>query len=202
MTQYLYKLSEMRSFGCSDARVTEQGWLIAQSTVNRDSDSISISNHRTIEKALTKIDPDQETWGVMHCGHWAVGWVDHFVVAPDSPAAAEVIESLGFIAEVYPILSDDDHSALECERHDEGICDDLHCSLCDYDRENHRGGTCHSDCKLCREEAEENGDDPDNVACGACGDTFPIADMPKIGRSANGQIEYDNCPKCRKEDFS
>lgn len=193
MTQYLFKLSEMRNFGCSDARVTEQGWLIATATQHRDSVSVDVSNHRVIERKLTEIDPDQETWGVMHCGHWAVGWVDHFVVRPDSPAAAEIVESLAFIEDEYPILSDDDHSEVEMERHDEGICDE-HCSLCESDRDDHRRGDCRDDCKLCEEESDDEEDSESDV-CPTCGDVHPIANMIETGKSANGQIER-SCVNC------
>src|SRR5688500_13180630 len=133
-TKYLFTYTEMHNFVTSEERVKDEGWLIVRSTLNRDSDSIDQSNHRVIQKALAKLDPDQETRDTMKCSHWAVGWVDHFIVAPDSQAAKYAEESLRSIDEIYAILDDNDHSALECELHSEGECDE-HCSLCESDKE-------------------------------------------------------------------
>lgn len=172
MTQYLFRASEIPSFGCSDERVNDQGWLIVTATLSRDSDSVSQSNHRVIERELTKIDPDQTTWGIMHCGHWAVGWVDHFVVAPNSPAATYVAETLRFLEEEYPILSDDDHSELEGELHDQKICSEG-CTFCEGEREDHRRGDCDNYCRLCVKESE----DDENDVCVTCGETQLIENM-------------------------
>ena len=198
MTQYLYRPSEMQSFACSDERVTEQGWLIVEATQHRDSDAVQISNHRVIERTLSEIDPDQKTWGVMRCGHWAVGWVDHFVVQPSSPAESKILELLISVDEEYAILDEMDCSEVEMERHDEQICDE-HCSFCESDRLDHRRGDCKEDCRLCTEEAEEEEDeDQTNDVCPTCGDTFPIVDMYQTGISPSGQIERA-CKTCHKE---
>lgn len=156
--KYLHTYRDIPNFGSTEDRITKGGWLVATSMLNRDSGAIDQSNHRVMEEALIKLDPDQNTWDIMRCGHWAVGWVDHFIVAPGSPAAEYVETSLRYIVEEYPLLDEDDHSTLEAELHDENQCDE-HCSLCESEKEDHKRGDCSDDCKLCEEEGEEENDD-------------------------------------------
>jgi hypothetical protein len=124
---------KVRDFGTSDARLTEKGWqMLLICGTHRDADTVAESNHRTLVKMLSEVDPDEEHHGVMHCGHWAVGWYDHVLVDPNCDAVMRVVgESAAALAD-YPILSDDDHSALEMEQHDAGECGEG-CSLCECD---------------------------------------------------------------------
>jgi hypothetical protein len=118
-------------FGTHDVRLRDLGWHVATiGTTHRDADTVTHSNHRTLVKILSEIDPDEEFHGLMHCGHWAVGWMDHIVVDPKHSPLVAKLQKCAKALEEYPILSEDDHSALECELHDSGNCGE-YCSLCE-----------------------------------------------------------------------
>lgn len=146
---------KVRDFGTCDERLTEQGWRMASiGGTHRDADTVDASNHRVLVAMLAKLDPDEEHHGIMHCGHWAVGWYDHVLIDPTCDALVQCIGECVAALDSYPILSDDDHSALECELHDDGVCGE-HCGPCEGERQSHRYGDCHDDCKLCAEESSD-----------------------------------------------
>lgn len=127
--------NELDSFATSDDRLRDLGWEIALiGSVHRDSDPIDQSNHRVLVRELESVDPDQLHHGVMHCNHWAVGWIDHVLVDTDNPQVMQIIEDCTAALSDYPILSDDDHSELECELHDNEECD-KYCSICESENQ-------------------------------------------------------------------
>lgn len=142
-------------FGTSDDRIREQGWEIALvGSVNRDSALVDRCNHRAIVAELERVDPDQTGWGIMHCSHWAVGWIDHLLVDPTREDLIVLLgECMSALAD-YPILSDDLHSQMECEEHAAGRCEDG-CSQCEWDAQEHAAGRCEDHCKRCEELREQ-----------------------------------------------
>lgn len=121
---------EIPNFACSDARVNDRGWEIAMvGSVHRDAGTVARSNARTLRGMLTKLDPNQDHWGVLGASHWAVGWIEHIVVDTNhEPIMRELHEVTSALSE-YPVLNDSDHSELEREDHDTGRCEDG-CSYC------------------------------------------------------------------------
>ena len=83
---------------------------------HRDSGLLDVSNWEVITADMAKRFPDDcET---VHCGHWAVGWIDHFAVrmldeqGEVTPAGVAILEWQGAL-ETYPVASDDDYSERE-----------------------------------------------------------------------------------------
>lgn len=131
-------------------RTRGAGWEIALvGSVCRDSSLRARCNGEIIREELNRVDPDGAAHDDMRCGHWAVGWVDHLIVDPGNEAVMQVlIECIAALAD-YPVLSDDRLSAMECEAHDDGSCDEDcsfdHCSKCHDALQDHaRGERCMS----------------------------------------------------------
>ena len=122
---------------------------------HRDADTVTASNHRVLMAMLAAIDPDEEYHGIMHCGHWAVGWYDHVLVDPAHDALVACVGEAVCALASYPLLSDDDHSELESTLHSNGECGEG-CGECEYEKQEHRCGTCGDECALC---AKENDDE-------------------------------------------
>jgi hypothetical protein len=138
MSKLLLSPSDFRDFGCADERVNEQGWkIVSIGGTHRDADVLTQSNHRVILRELAKLDPDEDAHGVMHAGHWAVGWVDHILVDPAREDLVKVLTEFESALSDYPIADEWDHSELELGWHDEGRCGD-HCAHCEYEREDAR----------------------------------------------------------------
>ena len=99
-------------FDCAGLALDDQqDWLVAPCTVNRDSGVTSRANWTAQGKALEAFPGQYETH---RFGHWACGWFEIVIVAPDSDAVREM-QSLEDGLENYPIVNDEIHSALECE---------------------------------------------------------------------------------------
>lgn len=143
------KARDIRDFGTCDERLTRGTWEIALIGGNhRDADAVDESNARVILRELAKVDPEQNAHDTLGCSHWAVGWYDHLIVDVTNAAVMQVLRECADAIASYPLLDEHDHSALECERHDDGQCDE-HCSLCECDRERHRNGECEDGCEDC-----------------------------------------------------
>lgn len=133
--EFLTEARKIPSFACLDDRLDDGGWLIASiGTTHRDADSVTQSNHEVLCAMLDEIDPDGAAHDVLHCGHWAVGWCDHVIVDPLNEAVLRVIGEAGCALADYPLLSDDHHSNLESEWHEEGKCGEG-CSFCECEKE-------------------------------------------------------------------
>jgi hypothetical protein len=89
-------------------------WLIAPCSQNRDSDSLVRSNYRVQLAAIEAVDPDGADHEEHRFGHWGPGWFELVLVRPGSYAARAAHEIEARLDD-YPILDDDDHSALEWE---------------------------------------------------------------------------------------
>lgn len=124
---------------------------------HRDCDLIAKCNAEVIREELARVDPEGTAHDVMHCGHWAVGWYDHLIVDPSHAGVMQVLAECAEALADYPILSDDRHSAMECEAHDAGECDE-HCSLCESAHQ--EGEDCGKTyCDRCEDLRNEDSDD-------------------------------------------
>lgn len=66
-------------------------WAIVGPHRNRDSDVLANSNWDCIVEDLNRIFPDGETWEILGCSHWAVGWMDSVMCQIFSPLRPEFI---------------------------------------------------------------------------------------------------------------
>ena len=127
--------SELRDFGTSDARINGGTWAIARiGSVHRDSDALDVANHESLIARLEAVDPDGAHHEVMHCGHWAVGWIDHVIVDVSHAGVMGVLATAMGDLEDYPILDEMHYSEVEQGMHEDGECRE-HCSECEYERE-------------------------------------------------------------------
>lgn len=88
------------------------GWYVLV-TQTRDSDCLARSNFRSALEALGGEQDDQVE--IFRFGHWACGWWEALAVKESSPAfviAEEIYEAL----QDYPIVDEEDFSALENEK--------------------------------------------------------------------------------------
>ncbi len=88
----------------------QQDWLVSLSR-NRDSDCLTESNFHS---ALKSLGGESETVQVHRFGHWACGWFEVILVAPDSDAAKEAEQIEAALAD-YCVLDDSDFSERENE---------------------------------------------------------------------------------------
>ena len=148
MTSVLMTVSEMRSFACWDDRVRVERWGIAREWgTHRDADTVLASNWRVMLARLAELDPGEDAHGIMHAGHCLVGWYDHLLVDWRRVDLVRALEDMEHEIDQYPILDEDDHSALEQELHDDDACGEG-CSLCEAEEQDDRsGGYC--DCACC-----------------------------------------------------
>jgi len=100
---------DTRGLGLDD----RQDWYVAPCTLNRDSKVWEESNWHAQEKRLG--DDDVE---VHRFGHWACGWFEIVLVAPDSFAYEEALR-IEQDLEIYPLLDEDDVS----DRQNQAACD-------------------------------------------------------------------------------
>lgn len=95
-------------------------WLIALA-IHRDSDALSRSNWRVMEKILREL-PEVKEWqgefspvATERASHWAVGWVDYLVIDPACTAAIASAEEMREQIDNYPVLDEEDFSREEQE---------------------------------------------------------------------------------------
>ena len=86
-------------------------WLVLPVVQTRDSGPLDRSNFRS---AVRELGGEGEDVEVHRFGHWGPGWFEIVIVRPDT-AAASTAEEIAGALEDYPIVDEDDHSALECE---------------------------------------------------------------------------------------
>lgn len=81
---------------------------------HRDSDSLTTSNWRSILSDAQGLFPD--SFEVMECSHWAVGWMNHLMIdTHDKEAVAWYVENVWLPLQNYPVYDEDDLSWLETE---------------------------------------------------------------------------------------
>lgn len=106
--------AKAESFGCDrDVYAEYKDWLVTPFARHRDSECWQESNFHVALKRLEATQADDfETVHVLRFRHWAVGWVEHILIKPGTPAetlARELVAKL----EDYSLLDEDDHSERE-----------------------------------------------------------------------------------------
>jgi hypothetical protein len=97
------------NFGCDrDTRETYSDWLVTEFDHHRESECRQESNYHVALKKLEDVAIGDEVTE-LRFGHWAVGWVEHILVRPDT-AAHRLAVTLAEKLEDYPLLDEDDHS--------------------------------------------------------------------------------------------
>lgn len=97
-------------FDRAGAFLPDQGaWLVVPTGLNRDSGCLDESNSQA---ALAMMGGESETVEVHRFGHWACGWFEIIIVAPDSDAAI-VAHDIESALSDYPVLDDLDYSERE-----------------------------------------------------------------------------------------
>jgi hypothetical protein len=85
-----------------------QDWLVVIGR-NRDSDCLAESNWHA---ALERLGGEGDSVEVHRFGHWACGWLEIIIVAPEGPQAVEA-HRIEDDLDTYPILDENDHSERE-----------------------------------------------------------------------------------------
>ncbi len=154
-----YKASDIPNFGTSDKRLQDGSWVVSGvGSTHRDADPIEASNHEVVGRMLASVDPDGECHELMHVGHWAVGWVGHWIVDASSKRCIEMLQAAAKSLDEYPILDEDHHSQLEYEWHDQNACSGG-CTFCEEDQRAHDESRCGNDCPHCDHSDEDRDDE-------------------------------------------
>ncbi len=91
-------------------------WRVLPVMQTRDSGPLDRSNFRVMLAELSRLDPDGAHHETHRFGHWGPGWFEIILVSPDAPEAVRVAAGKAAARmEDYPILSEDDWSAMEYE---------------------------------------------------------------------------------------
>lgn len=91
-------------------------WRVLPVMRTRDSGPLDRSNFRVMLADLSRLDPDGAHHETHRFGHWGPGWFEIILVSPDAPESVRAaVGRAVYRLEDYPILSDDDWSALEYE---------------------------------------------------------------------------------------
>jgi hypothetical protein len=92
-------------------------WLVAPVSNMRDGNLLDRSNWDCQIDALAELNtPD--TWEIIRHGHWACGWFEFVILAPESEAA-DVCDTLARDLAEYPVLDETDYSKREWEAMEE-----------------------------------------------------------------------------------
>lgn len=87
-------------------------WLVAPVSQTRDSGTLDRSNFRSFLRAL---GGESDTVQVHRFGHWGPGWFELILIDPADVKAVEMAEEIESALADYPLVDEDDHSALESE---------------------------------------------------------------------------------------
>jgi len=105
-----YSTYRPTGFDSAGAFLPEQSdWLVVPAGQNRDSGELDQSNFAA---ALALLGGESDTVQVYRFGHWACGWFEIIIVAPNSPAVA-IAEDIAARLEDYPVLDESDFSDRE-----------------------------------------------------------------------------------------
>ena len=88
-------------------------WFVAPVSQTRDSGPLDLSNFRS---TLAALGGESDTVQVHRFGHWGPGWFEIIVIDPADEARVTVAQTIERKLDDYPVVSDDDFSALEWER--------------------------------------------------------------------------------------
>ena len=97
---------DSRGLGLDD----RQSWFVAPVIQTRDSDVLEESNFRI---CLELLGGSSDTVEIHRFGHWANGWFEIILAAPNHESTLTEIENT---LTKYPILSEDDYSMAEFNR--------------------------------------------------------------------------------------
>lgn len=98
--------------GLGADRLERGEWLVAPVMQTRDSEVLERSNFRSFLQAL---GGEGETVEVHRFGHWGPGWFEIILIDPSDEARVNEAQEMADALEDYPIVSEDDYSALEWE---------------------------------------------------------------------------------------
>jgi len=96
---------------------TDGGWGFSGISVHRDSDALSRSNWTVISKDMLERFPD--SFDKIHCGHWAVGWIDHLAVDSSDEKAIDALLEWESKLEDYPVADEEHFSCTEIDDENE-----------------------------------------------------------------------------------
>jgi len=122
MSQISEALKMPRDFGYHGDLPIGDTWTLGPVIETRDSGLLDQSNAAILQKMLESREEFNGQWEIVHCGHWAVGWVDHLsfkviteVLHSSVPTkiAQFIFEKLEYLKNVYPILDEQDYSRRE-----------------------------------------------------------------------------------------
>lgn len=118
-------LERPRNFGWFGDDRMFRTWTLGPVIEHRDSGILDRSNARVLLRELRRaVDAgviETDSWEVVSCNHWAVGYVEHLTyrVLDDEGNATRVskwIDSwFGYLREQYPVADESDYSELETE---------------------------------------------------------------------------------------
>ena len=121
-----------------------EGWYMVYSQ-HRDSDTIERSNWQVMSEDMVARFPDDVR--IERFSNWLVGWSDHLLVRPGSPAVAAAQEYTAKLAR-YPLLDEELYGLMEfdeewCIRCDRGMRKehplmDRHGHMCKFRSESDR----------------------------------------------------------------
>src|SRR3990167_6967122 len=100
-------IAKQESFAASSELEPMHTWLVAPVSQHRESDCLAESNFAACLQAL---GGESETVQVLRFGHWAVGWTEWIVAAPEHEAT---LEALAERLDGYPVLDESDWSERE-----------------------------------------------------------------------------------------
>lgn len=94
-------------------------FYLAPVSISRDtSDSVSLSNWRTVTADLERLAQSEET-GITRMGHWACGWYEIFLIHESDTAALKAADQWAADLESYPVADESDLAELEQEEEEE-----------------------------------------------------------------------------------
>ncbi len=102
-------LTESKNFGfTSELRRLFKFYIAA--TVTRDSGLIERANWKSFIDRLDEIGSERAAcYEIVHCHHWACGWVDYLVINPRNKKMINLVEKILAGLEDYPIIDDDSY---------------------------------------------------------------------------------------------
>lgn len=102
-------LTESENFGFTSELRRLFKFKIA-ATVTRDSGLIERANWKSFVARLDEIGSERAAcYEIVHCRHWACGWIDFLVINPRNKKMIDLAEKILAGLEDYPIIDDDSY---------------------------------------------------------------------------------------------
>ena len=83
-------------------------------TTNRDADTLTESNYRSIRKYLD--DHPHVAYTIFTASHWACGWIEQILIYSGDAASVSFCNKIIEKLDDYPVFNDEDFSDLELEK--------------------------------------------------------------------------------------